>query len=456
MAIKKYTCPPQNPSGEGTFADNLVGLQLVQGGGLTQGNFEFTESVTEKTNRNFITGVFSEPLSLESLGIDTINQSKTIVENNFKVYPNFDLSEVTNFTIYGSLTKRISTSITTIINQYPAGIESTFVGLDYSTGSTANNISYNQTTNETYFTLSVSRIRNPFGVDFTVNSTRNLELREMQVSSLRNMTIEYSKYSLYFNGNGYQIKGIVPTQSLTTGTLQFYVEGDPFSGETYTTDTILIRPNDFEVNKVFNENLDEVENFLLNRNSTPKYTASFNTPKESNDGVYYSEKVGITWPLDGSWNLDIITNTFQDYLIKLNETCETFDSFRTNLISRFLTTGSFREFDTIGQKMESILQIYGRSFDETQKFVNALAYMNSVNYNVGNDIPSQLLKNLAQTLGWSTNISPITSDDFLSSVFGQKNSEKSQFSGEPTPKTPDELNYQFYRNLVLKPMIILN
>ena len=44
--------------------------------------------------------------------------------------------------------------------------------------------------------------------------------------------------------------------------------------------------------------------------------------------------------------------------------------------------------------------------------------MNSVNYNIGNDIPSQLLKNLAETLGWRINVSPITTDNFLDSVFG--------------------------------------
>ncbi len=37
MAIVKYKCPPQTASGEGTFSDDLVGFQLVAGGGLTQG-----------------------------------------------------------------------------------------------------------------------------------------------------------------------------------------------------------------------------------------------------------------------------------------------------------------------------------------------------------------------------------------------------------------------------------
>ena len=449
MATEKYTCPPQKASGEGTFSDNLVGFQLVAGGGLTQGNFEFTTGVTEKSNRTFTTGVFSNPINLEGLGLNNIAQSKLIVENNFKVYPNFDLTQVTNFTSYGSLVKRISTSIETIVNYFPAALEVTLMDENYITGVTATNIVYNEILNETKIELNVSRIRNPFDVDFTTNSTRNLELREIQVSPLRNMTTQYKKYSLYYGGNGYDVTFIEPTTSLTTGTLKIYLRGNVFSGQTEVYDDIVVRPNDYEVNKVFSENFDEVQRFLLNRNVVPVYTATFKIPSESDDGTFYLQNKNITWPLYGSWNLDIITQSFTSYLTTLNNISVNFDEFQTNLVSRFLTSDSLKEFDTSDQKIEKVLQIYGRSFDETKKFINALAYMNSVNYNTGNDIPSQLLKNLAQTLGWSTNMSPITNDDFLSSVFGQKNVDKSQFSGVGQSQTPDELNYQYYKNLIL-------
>ena len=73
--------------------------------------------------------------------------------------------------------------------------------------------------------------------------------------------------------------------------------------------------------------------------------------------------------------------------------------------------------------------------------------MNSVNYNPGNDIPSQLLVNLSQTLGWSSNFSPITNEDFLSSVFG--NTSTPTYPGYARALTPTELNYAFYRNLIL-------
>lgn len=59
-----------------------------------------------------------------------------------------------------------------------------------------------------------------------------------------------------------------------------------------------------------------------------------------------------------------------------------------------MVTGSIKEFDTPDQRVEKVLQLYGREFDEVKKFIDALAYMNSVNYQVGNDIPSQLLSNL--------------------------------------------------------------
>jgi len=449
MAIEKFTCPPQTASGAGTFSDNLVGFQLVAGGGLTQGNFEFTKGIKEKSNRTFTTGAFSNPINLDSMGVNSVAQSKVIFENNFKVYPNFDLTQVTNFTAYGSMVKRISTSVELIISKFPAALEVTFMDENYLTGTTSTNISYNPISNETSVDLDISRIRNPFDIDFTVNAARNLELREIQVSPLRNMTNQFAKYSLYYSGVGYDVTYIEPTTSSTTGTLRLYFKGNVFPGQTETYDDLVIRPNDYQVNRVLNEDLDEVQRFLLNRNVVPIYTATFQVPNENDDGTFYIQNKLVTWPLYGNWNLDILTNSFTTYLTTLNEISLSFDGYQTNLVSRFLTTDSLKEFDTSDQKIEKILQIYGRSFDETKKFINGLAYMNSVNYNTGNDIPSQLLKNLSQTLGWATNMSPITNDDFLGSVFGQKNVDKSAFSGVGQAQTPDELNYQYYKNLVL-------
>ena len=350
--MANYSCPPQRATGAQTFSDYLVGLQLTTGGGLTLGNFKFTSTPTEKDNRNFITGVFSNPISLDSLGIQNIQQSNSIVQNNFKVYPNFDLSQVTTFTLYGAMTKRMSAAVTQAISYFPAGLESLLLKEDYTTGATVQSFQYNQTTDETRIDFDISKLRNPFAIDFSINAKRNIELREVGVSTLRNMTNNFTKYSLYYSGNGYNLTGIVPTNSLTTGILRIFVKGNPFSGQTTIYDNVIVRPNDLEVNRVFNEDMDEVENFLLNRQLTPIYTSTFQVPTESDDGTYFVNYVNLTWPLYGLWNLDIITGAFENYVTNLNSVSVSFDEYKTNLISRFLTTGAFKEFDTPDQKMK--------------------------------------------------------------------------------------------------------
>ena len=182
MAIKKYTCPPQSATGAGTFSDNLVGFQLVDGGGFTQGNFEFTESLTEKQDRTFNIGVFSDPMSLDTMNIQNIEESKMLQVKNFRVYPNFDLSQVTNFTLYGSLVKRISSSITNIISYFPAALDVSPFLPNFTRSETAINISYDPIENETYFEIPLETITNPFDIDFSVNATRNLSLRDWYFS----------------------------------------------------------------------------------------------------------------------------------------------------------------------------------------------------------------------------------------------------------------------------------
>ena len=447
MALKKYTYPRQTPSGSGTFSDNLVGFQLVQGGGLTQGNFDFTESITEKVDRKFQIGAFSYPITLDTLQIENLVEVRKIIAKNFTVYPNFDLTNVTNFTLYGSLNKRLSVSVQRIVNFFPAAIEVNYIKPDFTTASTSTNIVYDSILDETSFDIDVSTIRNPFEIDYSTNSTVNINSKEIPIDNIRNLSKEYKKYSLFINNLEYEIQYLIPTTSLTSGLLKIYVNGNPFSGSNISYDTLVIRPSTYYTEEAFNQNFDEVEKFLLNRLINPPYTSTFQTPEVSDDGTYYMSYKQVTWPLDGTWNLDIRTIAFDSYLNSLSQIADNIDEYKTNLISRFLTTASLKEFDTFTQKVEKIFQIYGRSFDEVKHFIDALAFMNSVNYNIKNDIPSQLLKNLAETIGWKTNISPITNEDFLSTVFG--NDTTPEFPGYSRSMTPDELNYQYFRNIIL-------
>ena len=444
----KYFYPPRPGSGAGTFSDNIVGLQTVEGGGLTQGNFEFTTGVTEKVNRVFNVGAFSEPMSLDMMGIDNLEESRRIMATQFRVYPNYDVSQVLNFSMYGSLSKRFSVSITRIINYFPASLDVMFNNDEFTTGNTAYDIVYDTQNDETYFKVNVDRINNPFDIDYSISATTNLSIREITVSPYRNLYNTYLDYCVSINDDIFKVLAFIPSETLSSGYIQFYVSGSPFGvSATTINDDFQIRPNDYIVDKVFQESFDEVEKFLVNRLVRPEYTAVFQVPQQNEYGQTYTEYKQVTWPKQGTWNLDIRSFLFDNYLEEIQAIAVNLDSFKTNLISRFLITDSLKEFDTLGQKVEKIFQIYGRSFDQIKQFIDGLAYMNSVNYNPSNDIPSELLVNLARTLGWSSNFSPITNEDFLSSVFG--NTSTPTYPGYARALTPTELNYAYYRNLIL-------
>ena len=444
--MANYSCPPQRRNSEGFYFENLVGLQVVQGGGLTQGNFQVTTVVNEKSNRFFDTGIFSGPITLNNLNIDSVAQAQKINEVNFRIYPNFDETDVLNFVSYGPLSKRFSAAVLNIINFFPGAIESSAIRQDYSTGNTAFDISYSSQEDITYLSLNAQTLKNPFGIDFTVNATRNINSLGYDVSRYRNFTSMFSSYSLFTSNNSSRIIDMTGTTSLSAGTLYLVVKGDIFSGTTTTIDTLVIRPNDYTVNEVFNLELDEVEELLLNRFSYPIYTSKFQILTEGEDGNDFIKLQTLTWPLDGVWNLDIRTPQFTNYIQKLEQIGSRFDEYDTDLISRFYTTESLKEFDTLDKKVQKTFKIYGRSFDETKKYADSISHMVSVNYNVGNDVPSKLLINFAETLGWDTNISPIQSNSFLSTLY---ETSESQFPGMANSMPTDEIQYQYYRNLIL-------
>lgn len=448
----KFTCPPQKASGANTFANNLVGLQLTQGGGLTFANFVSANPVKEKVNRNFDTGSFSEFFTLNDLNITNVEEAAKIFDTNFKIYPNFDNSEVTNFVAYGSLAKRFEASVSNVINFFPASFDANTLRTNYTTGKTIISAVYYLgegpgNTDITEIDIDVSILKNPFSVDYSVNASKNLSNLGFQVSKYRNFTGYFKNYILVTSGGSYPVLNIKPSNTITAGTLTLTIQGTPF-GTTVIDEYLnyIVRPNDFTVNQIFNLELDEVDEILLNRFSSPVYTATFKLPTDSQNGNVFIRNQTVTWPLDGSWNIDIRTIQFTNYISKLQTIGIDADEYVTNLFERFYTTDSLKEFDTDDHKVGKTLKIYGRSFDESKKYIDSLSHTISVNYNVQNDIASGLLTNLAQTLGWKTNISPIQDNGFLSTLYESFDSE---FSGMSESYPLDELQNQYYRNLIL-------
>jgi len=71
--------------------EELVGFQTTKGGGLTNTNFTWDNGVVEKITKQYQEGVFSEAVTLDTLGVD-VESAKLALSKDLKVYPNYDLT----------------------------------------------------------------------------------------------------------------------------------------------------------------------------------------------------------------------------------------------------------------------------------------------------------------------------------------------------------------------------
>ena len=109
------------------------------------------------------------------------------------------------------------------------------------------------------------------------------------------MTTNYNKYALYVNDmeTEYPFVNFMASQNVSAGTVTVSVKGNPFSGLTASTDTLILRPTSFNTEFTFKEDFDEIEDFLLNRFSNQPYTAIFDMVEETDDGQFVKRKKGL-------------------------------------------------------------------------------------------------------------------------------------------------------------------
>jgi hypothetical protein len=74
--------------------------------------------------------------------------------------------------------------------------------------------------------------------------------------------------------------------------------------------------------------------------------------------------------------------------------------------------------------MNKTLHIYGRNFDEINKYIKGISFSNVVTYDKQDNTPDIYLKNLASVLGWDL-ISSVVENGLLSLCY----INKSTYSG---------------------------
>ena len=437
--MAKYTrVPSAARSGADTFSDSIVGRQITDGSSqLTNTTFIIDRLVPEKDSKNFVTSPFSDFITLDDLNQETSAVTTTKKEEKVKFKGARDNVAKS---LFGSLKHRLNVSINRIIQKFPASfyIDNTIVVR--SSENTIENISYNETFQTTQFNFQKSIIYNPFDIILSEPLSNTIVETE---NPIRNFYSSYTKYVLDYNNNTYDIVSYIEPNINETITLT--VNGNPFSGATGSTESFLIRPNN-GITEEFFTNLDDVEELLLNRETNPKYTASFKVPRDSFDQSKTEiTTVEVSWPMskDG-WNLQIIGIDYLQFVDKLIVLAEEIDEYKSDLVIRFLTAPQLYEFDTEDKKAESIFQLYGQSFDSVKKYIDNIAFMRHVSYDGIKNIPDLLLKNLSENLGLST-ITLFDETSFNDTLYTRQNST---YAGVPVGKNLIESEYEFYRRLM--------
>lgn len=441
------------------YNPDLVGLQLTSEGGtplFTMGNFNITTNLDPKLSKLFVTKQFSDFVTLDGLNL-SVSQTETLLNNNATVFLNIDKSKLSYYAQFGSLTEFIRVGLENIIINWPASIymqpiKNLPTG-EQLIGNTYENYYYDKLTNISSFRIPTNFIKNTYDINYLTNGDISGTFNE--TNTLRNMVTDFESYAMLINSVEYDVVGFTGSTSTTNDYIYFEIKNDPFTA-TSNTISYHIKPKAIICDDFFN-GLDEFEYYLLNRQTYPIYKATFKYPFRSDFGVLLYTETTTTWPTSDGYNLDYDTSAYDDYATLLLNLASDSDLINSNIMTRFLVSESITGFDTLpyyladedqdtsGGKINKLLNIYGVSYDNFNRYIEGLAFANTVSYNKMDNTPDVYLKNIARVMGWDL-IDSVVSNDLLTDYI---QTSQSTYSGQSVGLTPVEADTELWRRIIL-------
>ena len=411
------------------------------------GSFSVTSNFDGRTYINYdnVLSTFVRPVTLETLGV-TDTQSTVLHNYSINAVLNLNKSDLTTFTRFGSAYEFLRVSIQEIILKYPASLFS-----DSNTirgGNPTYVVVVNNELLDTFtFTIPSQYIKNVFGLVFNQGN-----LSKPSDMEIRNLNLSYDKYvvwSEYDPNNSYPVIGFTGD---TIGSPQPHVtvktQGNPFKFNGNVTigySSFHIKPNNV-VFEEFRALLTNYEQYIVSqRDGTNGFQFTLNNPTLLDDGsIAYSNSI-MLWTTSDGYNIDISNSYYQNFLSNVLTIGSKYDAIKTDLIARFLTPASLKTYDlTEDGKMTKLLRTYGWEFDQLRKFIDSLVYINTVTYNKLNNIPDQLVSNLARTFGWDY-FTLVNEAELVSGFLTIDDTERNL----TTDLLPAEVNIELWRRILM-------
>jgi hypothetical protein len=365
------------------------------------GSFTVTSNFDGRTPIDYTNELssFVRPVTLETMGVTDV-QSQILHTYATNAVLNLDKSDLNTFVRYGSAYEFLRTTIERIILTYPGSL---FMNSQLNMGGNATFFDYsaNTMTNTTTLRIPVNSVVNKFGLVYNKGNQSTPD-----DSELKNLNLSYDKYVVWSSenpsGNSYSIIGFTGFTT-TNPSILLEVSGIPFLNFTGTSDSLdfHIKPNNL-VFEEFRALLNDYQKYMISeRDSTNGFSFILKDPTLLDDGnIVYGDST-MLWTTGDRYNIDIDTPNYRNFLNSVLTIGSKYDAIKTDLIARFLTPASLKTYDLTEEgKMTKLLRVYGREFDELRQFIDSLVNINKVTYDKINNIPDQLIKNLARTFGW--------------------------------------------------------
>lgn len=169
-------------------------------------------------------------------------------------------------------------------------------------------------------------------------------------------------------------------------------------------EVIVIQPQQEYIDEYF-FGLKGFKRQLLRQDSNPFYTNRFITPTEYNFNWYYPEKTYV-WPSNG-YCIDVTSSAFSSFIDKMYDLGQSFDELWSDNLYRSMTHESIKNFDWTysreyyegdeqdnidgGERMQKILRIFGRVFDDVKVYIDSLKLVRNTTYDKRRNGPEALL-----------------------------------------------------------------
>jgi hypothetical protein len=425
----------------GTNFNNTVSETIFQFGSFAvTSNFSGRKYI-DYTN---VLSSFVRPVTLETLGVDD-TQSAVLHEYAINVVLNLDKSNLGTYVKFGSTYEFFRTAIQEIILKYPGSL---FANSNTVAGGnqTFYDFNYDVATDISTFKIPSAYIDNKFGLVFNrgnVSKPDNMEIR--------NLNLSYDKYTVWSKYNPDNSYYVIDFTGDTSGVPYIRVKtyGNPFPFNTGNTVSgkfdFHVKPNNF-IFEEFRALLTDYEQYILSeRQGISGFQFKLNDPTLLDDGNIVYANTTMLWTTTDGYNIDISNVSYQNFLSAILTIGGKYDSVKTDLIARFLTPTALKIYDLTEEgKMTKLLRIYGWEFDQIKKFIDSLVNINKVTYNKLNNIPDQLVSNLARTFGWDY-FTLVNETELVDSFLTIDETERNL----KTDLLPAEINIELWRRILM-------